>query len=47
MTIDYEALAMPDDPEQVLFIYTAHAPSDEDALSILASWHKTTPTGIP
>lgn len=45
VTIDYEALAMPDDPEQVLFVYSAHSPSDADALRILASWHQTTATG--
>ncbi len=42
LTIDYEALTMPDDPEQVLFVYTAHSPRDEDALRILASWQQTT-----
>jgi transcriptional regulator with XRE-family HTH domain len=45
VTIDYEALTMPDDPEQVLFVYTAHSHSDEDALRILASWHQTTNAG--
>ncbi|MFI0814813.1 helix-turn-helix transcriptional regulator [Streptomyces sp. NPDC021098] len=46
LTLDYVVLAVEDDPEQTLVIYTPEpgSPSAE-ALNILASWTGTSPTG--
>jgi hypothetical protein len=47
LTIDYQALTLPDDPEQTLFIYTTKpgSPSHE-ALRLLATWTaETNPAG--
>lgn len=38
LTIDYEALTLPAEPEQTLFIYTARPGPSEDAMRLLASW---------
>ncbi|MFI5935374.1 helix-turn-helix domain-containing protein [Actinoplanes sp. NPDC051494] len=44
LTIDFQALQLPEDPEQTLFVYTAKplSPSHE-ALKLLASWSLTPP----
>lgn len=42
VTIDYDALTMPEDPELVLFVYTGSTDRDRDSLRILASWKRTT-----
>ena len=38
LAIDYEALALPADPDQTLFIYTAQPGPSQDAMRLLASW---------
>ncbi|MEU1376945.1 helix-turn-helix transcriptional regulator [Streptomyces triculaminicus] len=39
LTLAYESLALPDDPEQALYLYTAEPDSPSDhALRLLASW---------
>jgi transcriptional regulator with XRE-family HTH domain len=46
LTLDYVALAVEGDPDQTLVIYTPEpASSSAEALSILASWTGTSPTG--
>lgn len=39
LTIDWEALVLPDDASQTLFIYTAADKASQQALSFLATWH--------
>jgi transcriptional regulator with XRE-family HTH domain len=48
LTIDYQALTLPDDPDQTLFIYTTKpgTPSYE-ALQLLAHWTQETTTPAP
>jgi transcriptional regulator with XRE-family HTH domain len=48
LTIDYQALTLPDDPEQTLFIYTTKpgTPSYE-ALQLLAHWTQETTNPAP
>ncbi|MFF0610330.1 hypothetical protein ACFYUD_16835 [Nocardia tengchongensis] len=39
LALDYESLALPDDPDQVLYLYTAEPGSpSEHALRLLGSW---------
>ncbi len=52
LSIDYEALTMPGDPDQTLFIYIpASDQSSQDAWRLLASWNAPaaprTPAGAP
>jgi transcriptional regulator with XRE-family HTH domain len=48
ITIHYEALALPGDAEQTLFIYTTDAGSTSyDNMRLLASWTSTRPTPPP
>ncbi|MGP3942547.1 MmyB family transcriptional regulator [Streptomyces sp. 6N106] len=55
LDITYEALTLPGDQDQVLFIYAGRSDNDLDKLRILASWstHPTyadvaeTPPGTP
>ncbi|MEO3924161.1 helix-turn-helix transcriptional regulator [Micromonosporaceae bacterium B7E4] len=47
LTITYQALTMPDDPEQTLFVYTTAAgTADHTALRLLAHW-ETDASAIP
>ncbi|WP_028473846.1 helix-turn-helix transcriptional regulator [Nocardioides alkalitolerans] len=39
LDITYEALNLPGDPDQVLFVYPGSTPADVDKLRILASWN--------
>lgn len=43
VTIDYEALTLPADPDQTLFIYTARPGASQDAMRLLASWSLDAP----
>ena len=44
VTIDFQALQLPEDAEQTLFVYTAKAGSpSRHALRLLASWNATSP----
>ncbi|MEV4703205.1 helix-turn-helix transcriptional regulator [Actinoplanes sp. NPDC049316] len=44
VTIDFQALQLPEDPEQTLFVYTAKTGSpSQQALRLLASWSATAP----
>lgn len=48
LALDYVVLAVEDDPEQTLVIYTPEPASPTaEALNILASWTGTSPTGRP
>jgi DNA-binding XRE family transcriptional regulator len=48
LTIEFEALALPADPDQTLFIYTAEPGSaSHDALKLLDSWAGTASAGVP
>lgn len=48
LTVDFEALALPGDPDQTLFIYTAEPASrSHDALKLLDSWVGDGPTVPP
>jgi hypothetical protein len=49
LTIDYQALQLPEDPEQTLFVYTAQPGSESaEALRLLASWTDLTqPASAP
>ncbi|MER7811578.1 hypothetical protein [Streptomyces sp900116325] len=48
LALDYVVLAVEDDPEQTLVIYTPEPASPTaEALDILASWTGTSPTGRP
>ena len=39
LTVEYETLTLPDDPEQTLYVYTAEPGSrSQQALNVLASW---------
>ncbi|WP_415975019.1 helix-turn-helix transcriptional regulator [Rhodococcus sp. 077-4] len=39
VTVDYETLTLPDDPEQTLFVYTTEpGTSSRQAMNVLASW---------
>jgi len=45
LTLQYETLTMPGDPDQALFVFTAPAGSkDRQSLDLLASWTLTTST---
>lgn len=45
LTVHYETFAMPGDPDQTLFLYTAErGTSSEQALALLASWTATAPS---
>jgi hypothetical protein len=43
LTIDYEALTLPADPDQTLFIYTARPGASQEAMRLLASWSLDAP----
>lgn len=43
VTIDYEALTLPADPDQTLFLYTARPGASEEAMRLLASWSLDAP----
>ena len=44
LTLRYESLTMPGDPDQVLFLYTAEpGTAHRQALELLASWTLTSP----
>ncbi|MFE9796761.1 helix-turn-helix transcriptional regulator [Streptomyces goshikiensis] len=45
LTLEYESLTLPDDPDQALYLYTAEPDSpSEHALRLLASWSAPTPS---
>lgn len=44
LTVAYEALPLPDDADQTLFLYTVEPGSESQrAMSLLASWTMTEP----
>jgi hypothetical protein len=47
LTLAYEAMAVPDRPDQVMVVYTAEpgSPSD-DALRLLSSWCADSPSTV-
>lgn len=44
LDITYEALSLPGDPEQILFVYAAKTDDDLEKLRILASWYAQSTT---
>jgi hypothetical protein len=47
LSLRYEALELPADPGQTIFVYTAEPNSaSHEALNLLASWAATTPAQV-
>ncbi|MDL5156218.1 helix-turn-helix transcriptional regulator [Actinomycetospora termitidis] len=43
LAIDYEAMILPADPDQTLFVYTAQPGASQEAMRLLASWSLDSP----